>query len=224
MSKLITQSGLEIQLLRNQYDLISHLEIANQTGVDKRNLKELIEKYKNELESFGVLRFETAKPMKGTKGGAPETIYLLNEQQSTLLITFMRNNPIVIEFKIKLVKSFFEAKNWIKDRALNRAEYPEMSKALEDSRKLLGKETESHHYMIEAKMIAKLVTGYEPKQYCDIFGIERESFRNSLSPQDQKILHKVQQYNTNMIEDGKDYDERKESLLRYIARQRKLLS
>lgn len=50
---------------------------------------ELIEKYKNELESFGVLRFQTAKPMKGTKGGAPETIYLLNEQQSTSLMKYV---------------------------------------------------------------------------------------------------------------------------------------
>ena len=34
-------------------------------------------------------------------------VYHLNEQQATLLLTFLRNTPVVIEFKKELVRQFF---------------------------------------------------------------------------------------------------------------------
>ena len=40
-------------------------------------------------------------PSKNSKGGRPQEIYYLNEQQTTLLLTFMRNSDVVIEFKVK---------------------------------------------------------------------------------------------------------------------------
>ena len=58
------------------------------------------------LEKFGTCRFEIYK----TKGRPLEFAYL-NEQQTTLLITFMRNSEIVVNFKVRLVEEFYKMKN-----------------------------------------------------------------------------------------------------------------
>lgn len=47
------------------------------------------------------------KPPAGSKGGRPETIYHLNEQQATLLMTYLRNNEVVRAFKKELVRQFY---------------------------------------------------------------------------------------------------------------------
>jgi phage regulator Rha-like protein len=54
--------------------------------------------------------FKIHKPLKGSSGGRPEKIYFLNEQQATLLLTYLRNSKIVREFKKALVKEFYRLK------------------------------------------------------------------------------------------------------------------
>jgi phage regulator Rha-like protein len=82
---------------------ISHRVIAKHTANKPQNVKELIDDYKEKFELFGVIRFETEKGK-----GRPTVTYFLNEPQATLLLTFMRNNEIVTEFKVNLVKAFYE--------------------------------------------------------------------------------------------------------------------
>lgn len=62
-------------------------------------VKNLIRNHKKDFEDFGVLHFENAKPLKGSKGGRPQKTYHLNEQQATLLITYLDNTPEVNQFK-----------------------------------------------------------------------------------------------------------------------------
>ena len=82
--------------------------IAANTGTKRKSILDLINRNKEHLERFGVLRFEMAKPPKYSKGGRPRKIYHLNEQQATLLITFLDNTPQVELFKVALVKQFYE--------------------------------------------------------------------------------------------------------------------
>jgi phage regulator Rha-like protein len=82
---------------------ISHRVIAKYTDNKPQNVKELIDDYKEKFELFGVIRFETEKGK-----GRPTVTYFLNEQQATLLLTFMRNNEVIINFKVNLVKAFYE--------------------------------------------------------------------------------------------------------------------
>lgn len=84
------------------------LIIAEQTNNTVHSVRELIKTYKEDLEEFGVLSFEMRKPNKNSKGGRPQEIYYLNEQQTTLLLTYMRNSEIVRNFKKKLVKEFYK--------------------------------------------------------------------------------------------------------------------
>lgn len=88
---------------RNGSELVVTSEtIADGAGVEHRATLQLIEKHRERLERFGTFAFEMRK-----SGGRPTQVALLNEQQSTLLLTFMRNTEQVIDFKVNLVEAFF---------------------------------------------------------------------------------------------------------------------
>lgn len=98
-------------------NIIDLYPVKNEPRVDSRVLAEhlqnqheavikLIDAYKEDFESVGVIRFEIGKPQKGTKGGRPERYALLNEDQSYLLLSFSRNTAHVRKLKVELVKAF----------------------------------------------------------------------------------------------------------------------
>lgn len=84
---------------------VSSLNIAEGSGVQHKNVLESVAKNQADLEQFGTVAFET-RPLPG--GGNPLRIALLNEQQSTLVMTYMKNTEQVKAFKLALVKGFFE--------------------------------------------------------------------------------------------------------------------
>ncbi|MBJ9593243.1 Rha family transcriptional regulator [Burkholderia seminalis] len=81
--------------------------IANGVGQGHRGLMQLIRSYLDSFEEFGKVQFE----MRLNRRGSPTEYAMLNEHQATLLITFMRNSPKVIAFKIALVKEFFRMRD-----------------------------------------------------------------------------------------------------------------
>ena len=100
--------------------VVSHHVIAIQTQVSEENVSRLIRKHRDSLEKFGVLGFEiravSETKLKENPDAKPTKIYYLNEQQATLLLTFMRNNEIVIEFKVRLVEDFFKMREALKSQ------------------------------------------------------------------------------------------------------------
>ena len=85
--------------------------IAECAELKHDTVQSLIRNHKDDLEVFGVFGFEIRKPSKGSLGGRPRKIYHLNEQQATLLITYLDNTKPVREFKVALVKAFFEMRD-----------------------------------------------------------------------------------------------------------------
>lgn len=78
--------------------------IAQGSGIQHKNILELIENRKSDFEQFGPTAFETRSQKRG---GHPVRTAVLNEPQSTLLMTFMRNTEQVVAFKVALVKAFY---------------------------------------------------------------------------------------------------------------------
>jgi hypothetical protein len=68
----------------------------------------LVRNYKNDLEEFGLLRFEIRPRLKGKHGGGNTEYALLNEHQATLLLTYMKNTEVIRRFKKALVQAFFQ--------------------------------------------------------------------------------------------------------------------
>lgn len=91
--------------------------IAAGAGVQRRTVDHLLLAHKTDFEEFGVLRFEMRKPPAGSKGGRPEIIYHLNEQQATLLMTYLKNTEVVRAFKKELVRQFYAMRSLLLERA-----------------------------------------------------------------------------------------------------------
>ncbi len=90
--------------------------IAQDLGIAHKNLLETLDNYLSRIEvAFGVVRFETEKPLKGSRGGRPERVAYLTEEQATLLMTFSRNTSRVVDCKVALVQAFSQAKQVLKE-------------------------------------------------------------------------------------------------------------
>ena len=91
------------------------LVIAEQTGNQHKSVTALIRKQKKRLEKYGELQFSDLKSLN-SKRGRPARVYELNEQQATLLITFMDNTDQVADFKMALVDQFYKMRQFILER------------------------------------------------------------------------------------------------------------
>ena len=95
----------------------------------------LVRKYIDDLNEFGLVDFKSE-----SSGGRPTEFALLNEQQSTLLLTYMRNSDVVREFKKRLVKAFWKMSqqvmqgNSISPSNLSRLQLLEMAMQAEQER------------------------------------------------------------------------------------------
>lgn len=96
-----------IVTISNNQAVTTSFAIAAGTEVQHKNVIELVRIYQADLEEFGRVAFETS-PFETAGGMQQREIAILNEQQSTLLLTYMRNNDIVRKFKKRLVKEFYD--------------------------------------------------------------------------------------------------------------------
>lgn len=77
--------------------------IAAETKNQHKNVLELVHKYLEDFQQFGLIAFETRFNTQGR-----QTEYAnLNERQATLLISYMKNTDIIRAFKMRLVKEFY---------------------------------------------------------------------------------------------------------------------
>lgn len=93
------------------------LVIAEGTQVQHKNVLELIRKNISDLQEFGLVAFETRARLKGQHGGGDTEYAVLNEQQATLVFTYMRNTEPVKKFKLALVKAFFEMAKKLREQS-----------------------------------------------------------------------------------------------------------
>ncbi len=105
-----TQANNGLVTFKNETPVVSHYIISEKTWIDKSSIQSLIRQHSWDLEDFWALGFEI-RVLPAWPWTARAKEYFLNEQQATLLMTYLRNNEIVREFKKNLVKAFFELRN-----------------------------------------------------------------------------------------------------------------
>lgn len=105
--------------------------IAECAEVKHRHLKILLNKHRADFEKFGKVTFKISP----SEAGQNVRDYILNEQQATLLITYLRNTDPVKEFKTNLVKAFFEMRDEVAafryQRALEQPKRKSLHEAIE---------------------------------------------------------------------------------------------
>jgi hypothetical protein len=101
----------ELVLLHHNEPMTTSLAIADGVGMAHNSVLVLIKKHTESLSQFGPCEFQIEMVKRPQGGGANREVFFLNEQQATLLITFMRNSEIVVKFKVALVKAFFDLRD-----------------------------------------------------------------------------------------------------------------
>lgn len=128
----------------------SHMEpyttadtVAQYAQVRHKTVNELIRKHEADLKEFGLLVFEM-EAVERARGVKYAKVYHLNEQQATLLITYLRNTEPVRRFKKALVRGFFEARQELDRREVERAIKAPVHRTLTDAIRDSGENERMH--------------------------------------------------------------------------------
>ncbi|EPC4612217.1 Rha family transcriptional regulator [Campylobacter coli] len=161
-------------------------KISTISKVDINSIQRLIRNYKQDLECFGELGFELQKIAKTNK-----KIYYLNEQQATLLLTYMKNSESVRNAKKVLVFAFYQMKE--KLRSLEQEQEKARFKSLSDENLRLN--SLNHHQKIGYKsQLAQQKEKYENKIKALQYDLEKKkelSFKRKLSKEELLELRKI---------------------------------
>ena len=102
------------------------LIIAQTLGREHDSIIWLVRKHESDLGEFGNVIYDRVE--LGRVGAIkPLAVAVLNEQQATLLISFMSNTPKVVDFKIRLVKAFYEMRQRLEEEKLKEARLPKFA-------------------------------------------------------------------------------------------------
>lgn len=104
MNELVTIRGNDL--------FIDSFKIAYGVHLEHESVTSMIRKYKEDIEYFGKLQSSDLK----SEHGQTIKYYILNEQQSTFLLTLLRNSRPVVEFKKRLTKEFYKQRQFIIER------------------------------------------------------------------------------------------------------------
>ncbi|EDO6738462.1 phage regulatory protein [Campylobacter coli] len=161
-------------------------KISTISKVDINSIQKLIRNYKQDLECFGELGFELQKIAKTNK-----KIYYLNEQQATLLLTYMKNSESVRNAKKVLVFAFYQMKE--KLRSLEQEQEKARFKTLSDENLRLN--SLNHHQKIGYKsQLAQQKEKYENKIKALKYDLDHKnelSFKRKLSQKELLELRKI---------------------------------
>lgn len=204
----------DIIKIKNKECFIDSEGLAYLSELEPRAVNQLIKRKKEHLEEFGSLSLNVINQI-GTKGGRPKHIYALNEQQATLLTTFMQNSKAVTEFKKKLVREFFKMRSALQGQETIRLAGIEIRKSLTDAVQDSGENDrmKGHGYSIYTKMvyeICDLKPAYlEWKTY---HSKEIKNFRDFILPSQLKRVELAESLIKPLLDLDKQYSEIKQTL------------
>ena len=168
--------------------------VAEKAGITHKAVKNQIVKYFSDFEEFGRVVFK--KDTFDTEGGMQEhTFYELNEEQATLLFTYLRNTEQVRTFKKKLVKAFYTMRNELVKRTETRDIAKIDRKNLTDMIVDSGEHERMHNKGIPnyTNLVYKSIFGMNKKQLCENRGFVYEKDMNLREFLSNEEIEKVRQ-------------------------------
>ena len=100
----------ELVFLKGKQPVTTSLIVAERTDNQHESIMRLINEHKARFERWGEIHFSDLKSgnKNGDLRGRPTKVAYLNEQQATFLVTLLRNNDTVLDFKSALVDQFYK--------------------------------------------------------------------------------------------------------------------
>lgn len=187
--------------------------IAEYAKVDYRSIQRTIEKHQKRLEKFGRVRFEIT-PIKTRGGIQDKKIYYLTEEQATLLVTFLKNTDVVADFKVELVRQFYQMRTELQMRHLERERLKPIRREMTD----VIKDIPDHNawdYKLYTDLAYKIVTGKNAAQIRKERGASKKAKAIEYMTSDEmeriaKLTNKI----SVLLELGNDYYMIKDILLK----------
>lgn len=179
--------------------------IAEFTGVNVDTVNRLTRTHLQHLEQFGTVEFTDLKSVNGR----PKKEWHYNEQQATLLITFMKNTEQVANFKEALVKAFYAQRTELTERRVMLERNKQTNKDLGEVIKERYPD-KSFMYSTFHNLAYKLAVGMHPKQIKAEYHVT-----NAPDALTADQLEQIESYRTimaNMLSLGMDYKAIKQAL------------
>lgn len=109
----------ELVFVRGKEAFTNSLVVSEGTENEHRSIIRLIQKYTERLERWGKIKFVDLKSgnKNGDFRGRPTVVAELNEQQATFLVTLLKNNEVVLDFKAELVDQFYKMREMIRRKS-----------------------------------------------------------------------------------------------------------
>ena len=187
--------------------------IAEFAGINYRSVQKTIETYRSDLEELGQVRL-VVTPVQYARGTNEKKIYHLTEEQSTLLITYLKNTPTARAFKIALVREFYRMKTELLQRQVLRQELKPIRRELTD----VIKDDPNHNewsYKLYTDLAYKAVIGKNAAQIRKDRGAKRKAVAVDYmtSAELAQITKKTYQIAA-LLELGMDYYQVKDVILK----------
>ena len=173
----------ELVILKQNEIFTDSLMIAEGTGNQHNTVQRLIQKYENDFSEFGKVRFEIIP----SKSGQNQKVYLLNEEQATLLLTYMKNTNKIRQFKKNLVSEFYKMRMFILEKQseawqesrkagkITRQSETDIIKQLVEYAKTQGSEHSQKLYTTYSKLANKM-TGIKSRELATIAQLNQLTF------------------------------------------------
>lgn len=205
----------DIVKVKNKECFIDSEGLAYLSKLEPRAVNQLIKRKIKHLKEFGGLSLSVINH-EGAKGGRPKHVYYLNEQQATLLTTFMQNSKTVTEFKKKLVREFFNMRSLLQKQETIRLAGIEVRKSLTDAVQDSGEQERmhGHGYSTYTNMVYQ-ITGLTDlyKGWKDTSEKTRKpTFRECLFPEQLKQVELAESLIKPLLELDKQYSEIRDTL------------
>lgn len=168
----------ELVFTRNGIAVTTSQLVAQGIDAEHRTVLQLIRKYVSDFEVFGDLIFESIKGKALPQGGFAKAteIAILNEPQTTLLLTFFKNTEIVRKFKVALVQKFYELRNQLSNP--NQLTYEQALKIVEARRSAeTDTITSEQQYEISSHVMRKTHALFGNRNYRAVYRALKRRFR-----------------------------------------------
>jgi len=196
--------------VKNGKPLVSSRDIAKVFGRKHKTVLNSIENASEYLdEEFRRHNIMPTHYKDSQKKQQPE--YLLTRAGFSVVALGFTGKK-AIKFRQQYVEAFEAMESFIKERMQSKMEYPAMTAAIQANHE----EPKPYHFSNEADLINRIALGMTAKQIKIHRNIQDNRTRDHLTPEEISRIHKLQQYNTILLEQHQDFQFRKAALKNYF--------
>lgn len=183
--------------------------IAEYAGIERDSVNRMIRNIYQRLERMGKVGFKI-RPMAS---GQESKTYLLNQQQATLLITFLKNTLRVADFKEELVAQFYAMQRELIERRAKFELGKQFSKSLHATIADSQIKMHGHEYSTFNRLIYKQALGVDSTKLRKARDIPKsEAITTYLSSDEAEAVRLVKNRVEVLLDVGMDYQQIKQAL------------